>query len=90
VRLELHYDWCLDTLDVKLSLCHFGLTIEFKIPVEFAFHDEVRRFDSGLQALLQRYGSLTATNAILPARVRTREQRNLFKYLNFYTDRTEA
>jgi hypothetical protein len=89
-RLELHYDRCLDALDVKLSFRHFGLTVELETPVEFALHDEVRRFDSGLRALRQRYGSLTVTNAILPDRVRTREQRNIFKYLSYYTDWSKA
>jgi hypothetical protein len=80
----------MDALDVKLLFRHFGLTVELETPVELAPHDEVRRFDSGLRALRQRYGSLTVTNAILPDRVRTREQRNIFKYLSYYTDWSKA
>lgn len=80
-RLELHYDRCLDKLDVKLPFRHFGLTVEFETPVELALHDEVRRFDSGLRAVLQRYGFLAVTNATLLDRVRTSEQGGVFKYL---------
>ena len=80
-RLELYYDRCLDKLDFKLPFRHFGLTVEFETPVEFALHDEVRRFDFGLRAVLQRYGFLAVTNATLLDRVRTSEQRNILKYL---------
>jgi hypothetical protein len=89
-RLEQHYDRRLDTLDVKLPFRHFGLTVKFETPVEFALHDEERRLDSGLRALLNRYGSLTFTNAVMPNHVRTSEQRNVFKSLSFHTDRTQA
>ena len=82
-RLELYYDRCLDKLDFKLPFRHFGLTVEFETPVEFALHGEVRRFDFGLRAVLQRYGFLAVTNATLLDRVRTCEQR--IEIFSFHT-----
>lgn len=84
-RIERHFGRSLSTLDVGFPFRHFGLSIDFEKPVELAVHDEERRLDPGLRALLDRFGPLTFRNAHL--RDRTLGQRNVFQSLSFHIDR---
>ena len=86
-RVEKHYGRKLGTLGIDFPFRHFGLSIDFDKPVELAAHDEERRVDNGLRALLDRFGPLTLSNAYLPDRVRASGQRNVFKSLSFHIDR---
>ncbi len=86
-RIEKHYGRQLGALAIDFPFRHFGLAIEFDEPVELAVHDDERRLDDGLRALLRRFGSLTLRNAYLPDRVRTSDQRNVFQSLSFHIDR---
>jgi len=86
-RIERHYGRRLSALDMDFPFRHFGLSIAFEEPIELAAHDEERRVDNGLRALLDRFGPLTLSNAYLPDRVRASGQRNVFKSLSFHIDR---
>ncbi len=86
-RIERHYGRRLSVLDMDFPFRHFGLSIEFETPVELAVHDDERRLDAGLRALLGRFGPLTLSNANLPDRVRASGQRNVFQSLSFHIDR---
>ena len=86
-RIERHYGRCLSALAMDFPFRHFGLSIEFETPIELSVHDDERRLDDGLRALLGRFGSLTLSNAYLPDRARAVGQRNVFKSLSFHIDR---
>jgi len=72
-------------LDLDLPFRHFGLSIEFENAIEIAVHDEERRLDPGLRALLDRFGPLSLRNAYLSDR--SPGQRNVFQSLSFHIDR---
>jgi hypothetical protein len=86
-RIERHYGRRLNALAIDFPFRHFGLSIEFETPVELSVHDDERRLDDGLRALLGRFGPLTLSNAYLPDRARESGQRNVFKCLSFHIDR---
>ena len=86
-RIKRHYGRRLSTLDVDFPLRHFGLSIAFETPVELAVHDDERRLDEGLRALLHCFGPLMLSNAYLPDRERASSQRNVFPSLSFHIDR---
>ena len=72
-------------MDLDLPFRHFGLSIEFENAIEIAVHDEERRLDPGLRALLDRFGPLSLRNAYLSDR--SPGQRNVFQSLSFHIDR---
>lgn len=86
-RIEKHYGRQLGALAMDFPFRHFGLAIDFDRPVELAVHDDERRLDDGLRALLHRFGPVTFSNAHLPERVRASGQRNVFQTLSFHIDR---
>lgn len=91
-RIEKHYGRQLGgrglgALAIEFPFRHFGLTIDFDKPVELAVHDDGRRLDAGLRALLRRFGALTIANAYLPKGARESAQRNVFQSLRFHVDR---
>ncbi len=86
-RIERQYGRRLNALAMDFPFRHFGLSIEFETPVELSVHDNERRLDDGLRALLGRFGSLTLSNAYLPDRTRESDQRNVFRCLSFHIDR---
>ncbi len=86
-RIEKRYGRELSALAIDFPFRHFGLSVDFDTPVELAVHDDGRRLDDGLRALLRRFGSLTLRNAYLPDRARADAQRNVFPSLSFHTDR---
>jgi hypothetical protein len=86
-RIERHYGRRPSTLNMDFPFRHFGLSIAFETPVELAVHDDARRLDAGLRAVLGRFGAVTLVNACLPARARTSDQRNVFQSLSFHIDR---
>jgi hypothetical protein len=67
-RIETHYGRKLDVLAIDFQFRHFGLSIDFDEPVELAVHDDERRLDDGLRALLRRFGAIAIRNAYLPDR----------------------
>lgn len=86
-RIEKHYGRKLNALAIGFPFRHFGLSIDFAKPVELAVHEDARRLDDGLRALLRRFGSLTIRNACLPEPPRAGAQRNVFQSLSFHIDR---
>ncbi len=86
-RIEKYYGRKLSALTIDFPFRHFGLFIDFDKPVELALHDDARRLDGGLRALLRRFGALTFRNAYLPERLRAGAQRNVFQSLSFHIDR---
>ena len=86
-RIEKHYGRKLSALAIDFPFRHFGLSIDFDKPVELALHEDSRRLDGGLRALLRRFGSLRFRNACLPERLRASAQRNVFQSLSFHIDR---
>lgn len=89
-RIERHYGQRPSALAMDFPFRHFGLSIEFETPVELSVHDDERRLDDGLRALLGRFGPLTLSNAYLPDRARESGQRNVFKCLSFHVDRSRT
>ena len=86
-RIERHYGRDPAGLGVAFGFRHFGLTLAFEAPVELAVHDEARRLDPGLRALVARFGPVVLRNAHLPERERANGQRNVFQSLSFHVDR---
>lgn len=86
-RIECRYGRDPRDLGVGFGFRHFGLVIDFEAPVELAVHDEDRRLDEGLRALVARYGPVALRNARLPDRGRANGQRNVFQSLSFHIDR---
>ncbi len=85
--IERHYGRRPGALAMDFPFRHFGLSIVFEKPVELAVHDEARRLDDGLRALLDGFGPVTLGNAYLPERARASGQRNVFQSLSFHVDR---
>ncbi len=86
-RIERHYGRNPADLGVAFGFRHFGVTLAFEAPIELAVHDESRRLDAGLRALVARFGPVVLRNAHLPERERANGQRNLFQSLSFHVDR---
>ncbi len=86
-RIERHYGRDPAGLGMAFGFRHFGVTLTFEAPVELAVHDEGRRLDAGLRALIARFGPVVLRNAHLPERERANRQHNVFQSLSFHIDR---
>ncbi len=86
-RIERHYGRNPAALDINFGFRHVGVTLAFEAPVELAVHDQARRLNAGLRALIARFGPVVLRNAHLPERERANGQRNLFQSLSFQVDR---
>ncbi len=86
-RLERHYGQSIAGVGLEGRFRHFGLVLEFENPAEIALHDDGRRLDDGIRALVERYGPVLFRNAYLSDRAREGCQRNVFKSLSFHLDR---
>lgn len=86
-RIERHYGRDPAGLGVAFGFRHFGVTLAFEAPVEIAVHDEARRLDADLRALIAQFGPVVLRNAHLPGRERANGQHNVFQSLSFHIDR---
>jgi hypothetical protein len=83
----------LDQLCNKLRLPqvfrHFGIAIEFKIPLQLRLHDKEMILIDSLHHMIKVAGSVIIKNAYLDSETRNMGHKNRFPQLNFHVDRSE-
>jgi hypothetical protein len=69
---------------------HFGLVVTFKKPTYLSLHDEEMILSQPVKQLIERFGVVSFSNAVLSTEIHDMNHFNNFAHLNFHRDRHDS